>query len=484
VNPNTVNVARPSPWWYVAVAAFGLGAVAVLVVAAAYESVQSRPIGEGALFLEETAWAAQQATVSSSGDLAVRQIRNDLEVESVSVVSPDGTIIASTSATLVDTTLDHPVISFAHSIRTFAAAAMPMNVPVVLDGVSQWQAGDTLYAVVHPVGDGSSVLVHYDISELLARRTRNTGVSPGTFALVGAAFVSALLATVAVVGRSRAANRFRVLEREAELLRIHTAELEERNIQLDAARSAAEQALALAEEKNRIRAEFVLMINHELRTPLTSVLTGAHLLTEPGLDSVTRDAILTDMLRDGIRLEQMISQILSVARIENRGLTSTAIDIDAATAWLRITSNLAQDTAEELSPELVDLQVRTDPDTLAQLVASLVDNASQHGASSIVVSASAAPTIRPDISVGTVVETGLVISIADDGPGIDQAFMPRLFEKFEKNSFSSGTGLGLYVARLMAEAIDCSIDVASSSNGSTFEITVPLAHHVTRVAVG
>jgi two-component system sensor histidine kinase TrcS len=296
--------------------------------------------------------------------------------------------------------------------------------------------------------------------------------------------VSALFATVAFVGRSRAANRFRVLEREAELLRIHTAELEERNIQLDAARSVAEQALALAEEKNRIRAEFVLMINHELRTPLTSVLTGAHLLTEPGLESLTRDAILTDMLRDGMRLEQMISQILSVARIENRGLTSTAIDIDAAAVWLRITSNLAQDTAEELSAELVDLRVRTDPDTLAQLVASLVDNASQHGASSIVVSASTAPTIRPDISVGTVVETGLMISVADDGPGIDQAFMPRLFEKFEKNSFSSGTGLGLYVARLMAEAIDCSIDVASSSNGSTFEITVPLAHHATRVAVG
>jgi len=67
---------------------------------------------------------------------------------------------------------------------------------------------------------------------------------------------------------------------EAELLRQQSTELEQHNRQLAAAQAEAERALALAEEKNRIRAEFVLIINHELRTPLTTVVTGAELLNE------------------------------------------------------------------------------------------------------------------------------------------------------------------------------------------------------------
>jgi signal transduction histidine kinase len=64
--------------------------------------------------------------------------------------------------------------------------------------------------------------------------------------------------------------------------------------------------------------------------------------------------------------------------------------------------------------------------------------------------------------------------IEDDGPGIDISFLPRAFEKFEKDSRSSGTGLGLYVARKMAEALDASILVSTSAAGTTFAVAVPV----------
>ena len=67
------------------------------------------------------------------------------------------------------------------------------------------------------------------------------------------------------------------------------------------------------------------------------------------------------------------------------------------------------------------------------------------------------------------------IRVTDNGPGIDKEFLPRVFEKFEKDSFSSGTGLGLYVVRLMAEAIDASVSVVSSASGTTFQVSVPRA---------
>ena len=70
-------------------------------------------------------------------------------------------------------------------------------------------------------------------------------------------------------------------------------------------------------------------------------------------------------------------------------------------------------------------------------------------------------TTPPPQPAGDVGYPELVISVVADGPGIDSEFLPRVFEKFEKISFSSGTGLGLYVVRLMADAIGCSVAVAS-----------------------
>lgn len=470
------DIARPSYWWYTAAGIFLVLAVGAMVGAVVFEVQSSRPIGEGDLFLQETSSAAETIAHGESSLMAVKSARNELEIEAVSIIDTEGMVSTSTSRTLIATQVDNPVVAFAHTSRAFAAAAMPLSTSIAIDGVKEWDAGDTLYAVVHPLEDGTSVLFHYDISELLARRSMDSGISPGTLVLLGIAAVSAALVAVALIGRTRAASRFQVLEREAELLRIHTAELEERNVELDAARSAAEDALALAEEKNRIRAEFVLMINHELRTPLTSVLTGAQLLSEIDLDEATRTSILTDMLRDGQRLEQMISQILAVARIENRGLTSSVAETPASQVWDGLAAVVPPLAVRQPTSEVPDVVVLTDPDTIATLVASLVDNAKQHGASEVLITASSHTGIESLVEVGTVHGPGLVISVIDNGPGIDAAFLPRVFEKFEKDSFSSGTGLGLYLVRLMADAIGCSVAVASGPDGTTFEVRIPSAH--------
>jgi two-component system OmpR family sensor kinase len=64
-------------------------------------------------------------------------------------------------------------------------------------------------------------------------------------------------------------------------------------------------------------------------------------------------------------------------------------------------------------------------------------------------------------------------TVSDDGPGIDPDFLPRAFEKFEKNSFSSGTGLGLYMVQLMVAALGGSVAVETSPAGTIFQIAVP-----------
>ena len=92
-------------------------------------------------------------------------------------------------------------------------------------------------------------------------------------------------------------------------------------------------------------------------------------------------------------------------------------------------------TSRQRSCVVPNVAVRTDPDPRASLVASLIDNASQHGARHVRVAASSTTEIEASVEVGVVGQPGLVISVIDDGPGIGAAFLPRVFEKFDKHSF-------------------------------------------------
>ncbi len=446
-----------------------------VVGAFAVQREASRPIGEGALFYNDASIAATRVAATAPQDLAdeIRHIRNALEVESVSIVGPGGIVELSSSGSLVDNPVDNPIVRFGHASQVFAAAAIPISLPIAVDGVVEWSAGDTLYEVSYPLGSERSLLLHYDVSELLERRSRAGGISAETLTLLAVAIAGVVVAAISLLARSRAKTRFRILERESALLREHAEELEIHNIELELARNEAERALALAQEKNRIRGEFVMMINHELRTPLTSMLTGAQILSENGLDSDSSQAIVTAMLEDGGRLESMIGQILSVARIENRGLNSTVVDTESGAIWDAIVGQLPIGTVIGDAPSNPTAPLRTDATTLSQLVVSLVENAEQHGATEVTVTASSEGSVSDQVSVGSVESVGLVISVTDDGPGISEAFLPRVFEKFEKDSFSSGTGLGLYIVGLMAEAIHSSVRVATSAQGTTFEILIP-----------
>jgi signal transduction histidine kinase len=216
------------------------------------------------------------------------------------------------------------------------------------------------------------------------------------------------------------------------------------------------------------------MINHELRTPLTGVVTGAELLrSDGGIDDPTWEAVLDDVIRDGIRLRGMIDQILAVARIENRALFFELDDVPVE----EVARRLRQANPRIRTPMeggLEDVELRTDTTSLVSLVNALAANATTHGASRVELSVRRSLPFEPMLEVGSRPEPAAFFVIEDDGPGIDISFLPRAFEKFEKDSRSSGTGLGLYVARKMAEALDASILVSTSAAGTTFAVAVPV----------
>lgn len=472
-----VNISRakpPSPWWLFVSAVTAALAVAAWVGAFAYQHQATRPIGEGEVF-ETDARAIEEMILSSgSPDEGVRHARNRKDLEAVSLVDDDGMIVASSSASLANQHLTNPLLQYAVESGRFSALAMAIDDPLRIDGVVEWPAGSILYQVVAPLASGEGhVLLHYDVGGLFERRTKPGEIQPETLQLLALGVIFALLAVTSYVGHRRSVRRHREMAMESELLRAHSSELEETNRKLAEARRAAELALDLAEEKMRIRSEFVLMINHELRTPLTSVVTGAELVRDGGLDEDDRHEVLESIVTHGRRLKEIIDQILAVARIENRGLNYELGDVpidEVRAAVDGVDAGVATEVVD-------DLMVQTDLEALTLVVSSLVDNARTHGASNVEVSCGTKPLTETILEVGRRPERAVYVTVSDDGPGIDLHFLPRVFEKFEKNSFSSGTGLGLYMVRLMVDALGGSVGVNTSSRGTTFQIAVPAVAH-------
>ena len=217
------------------------------------------------------------------------------------------------------------------------------------------------------------------------------------------------------------------------------------------------------------------MINHELRTPLTGVVTGTELLADTWdrLDSQDRKRILNDVVSDGQRLKELITQMLVVARIENRSLQYELrpVSVDAIRTRLQAMSpNTDLQLAGVAVPPLL-----TDLDTLSALLVALSDNARTHGATSVEISAHESLPFEPQVEVGQRPAPAAFFLIRDNGPGIESEFVPHMFEKFEKRGTASGTGLGLYLAKLMVEGIDGSISVETGSHGTTMAVGVPLS---------
>ncbi len=460
-------------WSATAGSALVLG-LAFAAMAVAHQIEAARPLGEGELFAVEAEQArAALSDPAVSPDLAVRALRNDLGIAAVSIVDSDGMYVASTSPDLVGHVMTSGFLRGVIGTDSLRAVTAAPAAPIAIDGVPEFTPDDVLYQVAQPLPGGGAAVLMYDVVELAARRANSTGIRAATLQLGGVALAFVVLGLVLVLGRSGAKRRVDAAAAETERMSRRAAELAEINTRLDEARAQAEAALGLAEEKNRIRSEFVLMINHELRTPLTGVVTAAEvLMSDPTMPAHERTALLADMVREGERLRGLISRMLTVARIENRGLgyLLRGVPLSAVFEGARSTH-----PALQVEAPAGDASIETDPEGLVALISSLADNALSHGASTVTLRLAETLPFDPVAMVGTTPANAVHLLVVDDGPGIDPAFAPRLFEKFEKSSPSSGTGLGLYLARLMVEAMRGSIAVGTGPHGTTMAISVPVA---------
>jgi signal transduction histidine kinase len=222
--------------------------------------------------------------------------------------------------------------------------------------------------------------------------------------------------------------------------------------------STLRTAIETAQASERRSREFLGFAAHQLRTPIAGVRASADalLLTD---DADTRDELLAGIGAEAARMGRLIASLLRIARLDQgQRLNASAVDARAVlTAELErlraAAPQLVVDARVDVPPS-----VHLDGDALAEIVGNLFDNARRHA--------------RRSVQLEARVEAGaLRLEVADDGPGLPAGTEARAFERFVTLDGGPGVGLGLPIARALAEAHDGT----ASYTGGRFVVTIPLA---------
>lgn len=223
------------------------------------------------------------------------------------------------------------------------------------------------------------------------------------------------------------------------------------------------------EQLSKIRSEFVANVTHELKTPLTSIAGFVETLQEGAAeDPEVRKKFLDIIAIETARLKRLISDILVLSAIENSEETKEE-KIDVKKTLEDITA-VVKPQADEKHITLITrfgngLVLRGSRDRLEQMVINIVDNAIKYSDEESRV------WISSYLSDGHV-----VISVKDEGIGIAEENIPRLFERFyrvdkSRSREAGGTGLGLSIVKHIASLFGAEIKVKSEvGKGSEFII--------------
>jgi signal transduction histidine kinase len=222
-----------------------------------------------------------------------------------------------------------------------------------------------------------------------------------------------------------------------------------------------------------LRADFVSLVSHELRAPMASVVGSAQTLQLRWreLQPEQRESFLALIGSETERLAALVGDVLDTSRIEAGTFSYRFDDIDIgevvrdSVAGAGIGQDEVVVTADvgEGIP-----RVRGDGDRLRQVLTNLIDNAVKYSPSGQQVSVVA---YRQDSRV--------YVEVMDRGPGVPPEQQRLIFEKFGRASSPGspgkpGTGLGLFIARSIAEAHGGTLDVlVTGQAGATFRLTLP-----------
>jgi len=228
---------------------------------------------------------------------------------------------------------------------------------------------------------------------------------------------------------------------------------------------------------NRRQSNFIDAVTHELKSPIASLKLFLQTLGKRNIDEQKRQEFYGSMLDDVERLDQLITQLLNVARLQQKSIslepeTWVAIEslLDECISKLTAQYRVSGDCVVLDAPECDVWSSRVD---IEILIRNLIDNALKYCGDP--------PKIHILVQLDSK-SNSLRIAVSDNGPGIPKHLRKKIFRRFyragdELERTKPGTGLGLFLVRSVVRRLKGSIRVADlpKNEGTRFELVLPKA---------
>ncbi len=406
---------------------------------------------------------------------ALEAFRAAIPDKRLTLIAPDGTVLADTGSDTTENHLERPevqealAVGWGEDVRTSTTLGTPMlYVAKQLSDGAVGRAAMPLSFIDAFVLDGLPPLILAALAALalafaLSGRMARTRVGP--LAAVDLSLREALSGNRSAVDLRQydAGEELRPLLRSIGAL---TERLTDQRDQLQRERAELKRA-------ENIRSEFTANVSHELKTPLTSIKGFVEMLSQDIVKEEDRKSFYTMIGVETDRLISLINDILKLSELESAAIpepSETASPLEAAREAARLLSAEAGQKNIAILARGEAGEAKISGERLKELLLNLMENAVRYGKEGGGV----------EVTVAREGET-MTVSVADDGIGISAEAQPHVFERFYRvdkgrSRQNGGTGLGLAIVKHICQLYGGSVALKSApGEGSVFTVTLPAA---------